>query len=59
MDHTSVQQVVTFAMPHKMLGEAVAAVVVLKEGQRQQKEILKLSQQVNYPNLKCLRKLFL
>jgi acyl-CoA synthetase (AMP-forming)/AMP-acid ligase II len=26
-----VQQVVTFAMPHKMLGEEVAAAVVLKE----------------------------
>lgn len=33
MDHPAVQQVVTFAMPHKMLGEAVAAVVVLREGQ--------------------------
>jgi acyl-CoA synthetase (AMP-forming)/AMP-acid ligase II len=32
MDHPSVQQVVAFAMPHKMLGEAVAAVVVLREG---------------------------
>ncbi len=33
MDYPAVQQVVTFAMPHKMLGEAVAAVVVLREGQ--------------------------
>ena len=33
MDHPAVQQVVAFAMPHKMLGEAVAAVVVLREGQ--------------------------
>jgi acyl-CoA synthetase (AMP-forming)/AMP-acid ligase II len=32
MDHSAIQQVVTFAMPHEMLGEAVAAVVVLKEG---------------------------
>ncbi|MCR9135675.1 MAG: acyl--CoA ligase [Alphaproteobacteria bacterium] len=30
--HPAVDQVVTFAMPHDKLGEAVAAVVVLKEG---------------------------
>ena len=33
MDHVAVQQVVTFAMPHKSLGEDVAAAVVLKEGE--------------------------
>ena len=33
MDHPAVQQVVTFAMPHKSLGEDVAAAVVLKEGE--------------------------
>ncbi|MCR9221703.1 MAG: acyl--CoA ligase [Alphaproteobacteria bacterium] len=32
MDHPAVQQIVTFAMPHKMLGEEVAAAVVLAEG---------------------------
>ncbi len=32
MDHEAVQQVVTFAMPHKSLGEEVAAAVVLFEG---------------------------
>ncbi len=32
--HPAVDQVVTFAMPHDKLGEAVAAVVVLKEGQQ-------------------------
>ena len=32
MDHEAVQQVVTFAMPHKSLGEEVAAAVVLYEG---------------------------
>ena len=31
MDHPAVQQVVTFAMPHKSLGEDVAAAVVLRE----------------------------
>jgi oxalate---CoA ligase len=32
MDHPAVAQVVTFAMPHTMLGEEVAAAVVLREG---------------------------
>ena len=32
MDHPAVQQVVTFGMPHAMLGEEVAAAVVLREG---------------------------
>lgn len=32
MDHPSVQQVITFAMPHDKLGEDVAAAVVLREG---------------------------
>jgi len=32
MDHPAVQQVVTFAMPHKSLGEDVAAAIVLREG---------------------------
>ena len=32
MDHPAVQQVVTFAMPHKSLGEDVAAAAVLREG---------------------------
>jgi len=32
MDHPSVQQVLTFAMPHPQLGEEVAAAVVLREG---------------------------
>jgi acyl-CoA synthetase (AMP-forming)/AMP-acid ligase II len=34
MDHPAVAQVVTFAMPHPKLGEEVAAVVVLREGQQ-------------------------
>ena len=32
MDHPSVQQCVTFSMPHDKLGEDVAAAVVLREG---------------------------
>ncbi len=33
LDHPAVQQVVTFAMPHKSLGEEVAAAVVLRENE--------------------------
>ena len=33
MDHHAVRQVVTFALPHKSLGEEVAAAVALKEGE--------------------------
>jgi oxalate---CoA ligase len=32
MDHPAVLQAVTFAMPHEMLGEDVAAAIVLREG---------------------------
>jgi acyl-CoA synthetase (AMP-forming)/AMP-acid ligase II len=32
MDHPAVAQVVTFAMPHPLLGEEVAAAVVLRDG---------------------------
>jgi oxalate---CoA ligase len=34
MDHPAVGQVVTFGMPHDKLGEEVAVVVVLREGQQ-------------------------
>ena len=34
MEHESVQQVVTFAVPDKMLGEEVAAAIVLAEGKQ-------------------------
>ncbi len=33
MDHPAIAQVVTFGMPHKTLGEEVAAAVVLREGE--------------------------
>ena len=33
MDHTAVAQCVTFALPHDMLGEEVAAAIVLREGE--------------------------
>ncbi|MHA1190440.1 MAG: acyl--CoA ligase [Alphaproteobacteria bacterium] len=39
--HPAVDQVVTFALPHEKLGEAVAAIVVFKEGQRAQEAEIK------------------
>jgi len=40
MDHTAIEQVVTFALPHDKLGEDVAAVVVLRDGEAaEEKEI--------------------
>ena len=33
MDHPAIQQVVTFAIPHKSLGEEVAAAAVLRDGE--------------------------
>jgi acyl-CoA synthetase (AMP-forming)/AMP-acid ligase II len=36
MDHPAVAQCLTFAMPHQMLGEEVAAAIVLREGERAQ-----------------------
>ena len=41
MDHPSVAQVVTFALPHPKLGEEVAAAVVLREGQEAQERQLR------------------
>jgi non-ribosomal peptide synthetase component E (peptide arylation enzyme) len=34
MEHPAVHQCVTFAMPHELLGEEVAAAVVLRQGAR-------------------------
>ena len=40
LDHPAIAQAVTFAMPHEMLGEEVAAAVVLREGAKaSEKEI--------------------
>jgi acyl-CoA synthetase (AMP-forming)/AMP-acid ligase II len=34
MDHPAVEQCLSFAMPHKMLGEEVAAAIVLRDGKQ-------------------------
>ncbi len=41
LDHPSVQQVVTFALPHPRLGEEVAAAVVLRDGQKSDEKQLR------------------
>jgi acyl-CoA synthetase (AMP-forming)/AMP-acid ligase II len=41
MEHPAVQQVVTFAMPSRLFGEAVAAAVVLREGEQTDVETLR------------------
>ena len=41
MDHPSIVQVVTFAVPHEKLGEDVAAAVVLEEGSKETESDLK------------------
>lgn len=41
LDHPAVEQVVTFAAPHTLLGEDVAAAVVLKPGQTVSEQVLK------------------
>jgi acyl-coenzyme A synthetase/AMP-(fatty) acid ligase len=41
MEHPSVQQVVTFAMPSRLFGEDVAAAVVLREGAKTDAETLR------------------
>lgn len=42
MDHPAIQQVVTFAMPHEMLGEEVAAAVVLRSDQSASEEEIRV-----------------
>lgn len=42
MDHAAVQQCVTFAVPHKSLGEDVAAAVVLRDGETADEKDIRL-----------------
>jgi oxalate---CoA ligase len=59
MDHPSVAQVVTFAIPHDKLGEEVAAAVVLREGKSADgKELQKFAAQ-RLADFKVPRKIIL
>jgi acyl-CoA synthetase (AMP-forming)/AMP-acid ligase II len=57
MDHPAVLQVVTFAVPHDMLGEDVAAAVVLREGQATTEGELKMFLSTRIAAFKTPRKI--
>ncbi|MDX1404145.1 MAG: acyl--CoA ligase [Woeseiaceae bacterium] len=57
MDHVAVQQCVTFAMPHKSLGEEVAAAVVLREGQTADEKDIREFAGAHLANFKVPRKI--
>jgi acyl-CoA synthetase (AMP-forming)/AMP-acid ligase II len=57
MDHAAVQQCVTFAMPHKSLGEEVAAAVVLREGQAADEKAIRDFAGEHLANFKVPRKI--
>ncbi len=59
MDHPAVQQVVTFAMPHKSLGEEVAAAAVLKEGESADEAALRSFAAERLATFKVPRKILL
>jgi len=56
MDHPAVQQVVTFAVPDKKLGEEVAAAVVLREGSDATEQELRKFAGTRLANFKVPRK---
>jgi acyl-CoA synthetase (AMP-forming)/AMP-acid ligase II len=57
LDHPSVQQCVTFAVPHDMLGEDVAAAVVLHEGAQTTEKELRAFAQERLADFKVPRKI--
>lgn len=57
MDHPAVQQVVTFAMPDKKLGEEVAAAVVLRDGHKASEQEIRAFAGSRLANFKVPRKI--
>jgi acyl-CoA synthetase (AMP-forming)/AMP-acid ligase II len=57
MDHPSVQQVVTFGIPHEKLGEEVGAVIVLREGTSDTEKELREFVAVRLADFKVPRKI--
>jgi len=57
MDHPSVQQCVTFAVPHDKLGEEVAAAVVLREGAQASEKDLREFAAIRLADFKVPRKI--
>jgi len=59
MDHPSVQQCVTFAVPHDKLGEEVAAAVVLREGAEASEKGLREFAAIRLADFKVPRKILI
>lgn len=57
MEHPAVAQVVTFAMPHKNLGEEVAAAIVLRDGQSVTEQELRRFAALHLANFKVPHKI--
>ncbi|MEO8157301.1 MAG: acyl--CoA ligase [Betaproteobacteria bacterium] len=57
MDHPSIQQCVTFAIPHDKLGEEVAAAVVLREGAAASEKDLRAFVAIRLADYKVPRKI--
>ena len=57
MTHPAVMQVVTFAMPHEILGEEVAAAVVLRDGARATEREIRDFASVHLADFKVPRKI--
>ena len=59
MDHPSVQQCVTFSVPHEKLGEDVAAAVVLREGTEASEKELREFAAIRLADFKVPRKILI
>jgi acyl-CoA synthetase (AMP-forming)/AMP-acid ligase II len=59
MEHPAVHQCVTFAVPHEMLGEDVAAAVVLREGFQADDKELRQFAAVRLADFKVPRKILI
>ena len=57
MDHPAVQQVVTFAIPHNKLGEDVAAVIVLRDGEQAKENDIREFTKLHLADFKVPRKI--
>jgi acyl-CoA synthetase (AMP-forming)/AMP-acid ligase II len=59
MEHPAVHQCVTFAMPHDMLGEEVAAAIVLREGHKSDERELRAFAAVRLADYKVPKKILI
>jgi acyl-coenzyme A synthetase/AMP-(fatty) acid ligase len=59
LDHPAVSQAMTFALPHELLGETVAAAVVLREGASAQEKELRAFAAERLADFKVPRKLLI